>query len=141
MKNSKVIVVVILVALVAIVGIAIFCNNVRKYELRIPGLSDVSFISLEQQDKGVDIRNEEEIQSMMNTLGGVNKVTKMPSTQDKPVDSEDEILIKLNKDESSFKTLYIYRKAEKYYLEQPYNGIYEITQEQYNELSRVLANN
>ena len=34
--------------------------------------------------------------------------------------------------------MYLYTKSDKYYIEKPYDGIYEITQEEYNNILKYL---
>lgn len=68
----------------------------------------------------------------MNKLTGTGRTTKEESIQDIPTGMEESITITFNSGEKT--TVFVYKKADKYYIEQPYNGIYEITQEEYNDI-------
>lgn len=135
MKKKIVIISVLLIAITGILGGMFF--NKTKYILNLPKEAEkYSSITLNYHNDIRTIEKSENIEKLINKLVAVERITRKESTQDIPLDMEDflKIDIKLNEDKSS--TIYIYKKAEEYYIEQPYNGVYKITQEEYNDINK-----
>lgn len=134
MKKKKGIFIMIGIVLVIVISV-IFCFSLNRteYTLAIPKEAD-SFTSIiiERNDEIVPIENSENIQNLMNILSNKERTTYEESIQDFPVNADGVIIITFNDTKSS--TLFLYKKNSKYYIEQPYNGIYEITKEEYNEI-------
>ena len=135
MKKKNILFVMIVLVLIIIIGIVYFYStNKTEYTLNLPEETDsFSSITLEQDDDARTIENSENIQSIMNKLKGAERTTYEQSIQDMPIDMENEITITF--DDAKTSTLFVYKKKEKYYIEQPYNGIYEITQEEYDDIN------
>ena len=65
-------------------------------------------------------------------------ITGKESVQDSPVNVEDEIAIQISLSDKKVITLFAYEKHSKYFIEMPYNGIYEMEEEAYNILKEYL---
>ena len=118
---------IILCFLLCIIGLYRPYNE--SYSLNLPTLSDTFSMALDGHIL------QDNMDSIYNVLGG--KTTNMESVQDSPVhaDTYKTIEIKTNNGESY--TLFLYEYKNKYYIEQPYNGIYKITKEEYELLSKT----
>ena len=75
-----------------------------------------------------------------NVLYGVKRITETESIQDSPVNVDNEIKVNFYFDEENCSTLFVYKKNFKYYIEQPYNGIYRISADEYNAIEKYIGN-
>ena len=46
--------------------------------------------------------------------------------------------LKFKNDSGNYKSAYIYKKDNQYYIEQPYNGIYQVTEDEYTRIEKVV---
>lgn len=95
-------------------------------------------ITLEKNNEEITIETNDNVKSIINKLNNLEKVTTPKSIQDIPVNMEDEIKITFNDEKNT--TIYTYMKNNNYYIEQPYNGIYEITKEEYRDINDFYEN-
>lgn len=58
--------------------------------------------------------------------------------QDYPVNAENIMKFELQFKEQGTSTLFVYMKKDKYYIEQPYNGIYRISGDEYNSIQKYI---
>lgn len=129
---KKIIFTIIGIIILIILAIGIFWRFTpkRTYTLSIPKFEDIESIKVSQNDQEIIIYNTLNISKILTIFE--NKTTTMESIQDTPSNVSNFIQVKLilkNKDE---KTLFLYQRNNKYYLEQSYNGIYELTEAEYN---------
>ena len=68
---------------------------------------------------------------VLNGFHELNLETQKVSIQDYPIDVKNITEIRFNYREDAVGNLYLYKKNNRYYLEEPYNGIYRLTEEQY----------
>lgn len=71
---------------------------------------------------------------------GIKRITETESIQDSPVNVDNEIKINFYFDEENCSTVFVYKKNFKYYIEQPYNGIYRISADEYNAIEKYIRN-
>ncbi len=71
---------------------------------------------------------------MENILNKEKRTTKEESIQDSPINVSDKIKIDFHFVNGGISTLFIYQKNKYYYIEQPYNGIYKITENEYKKI-------
>ena len=107
----------------------------------MPNLEDVEDIYIDD----TCITEENEIEDIFNVLycDGKGRTTKSESWHDYPPNAENvlRIYINTNNDKSGNGiTIYAFMRkgwsSESYYLESPYNGAYDITEEEYNKLAK-----
>lgn len=108
--------------------------NQPKYTLHLPTMEKLESITIENKK----IENKEEIQKILDLLNNKGRTTKEASIQDSPVNASEQFKINFHFLESGTSTLFVYRKKNSYYIEQPYNGIYKITESEYNEIKSML---
>jgi len=123
----------------AVVGIYCYRKlNQTTYCLNLPTIDDISNTTLEQNAKGITINDIEEIKEIIEVLNAVKRVTNQKSIQDIPVNVEDEIRIDFELKDGKKSTVYVYKKNNKYYIEQAYNGIYRISADEYNAIEKYF---
>lgn len=131
-------VLVIILFLLMMAGIVYHFMNKRTYKLNLPQLENVKSISLEQNANGNVISDKEGMKDIINILNGKERTTKQESIQDAPINTNHKIKIDFNFKETGTSTLFIYEKNNKYYMEQPYNGIYKILEDEYNSIQKYI---
>lgn len=73
-------------------------------------------------------------------LSEVKRTTTNESIQDSPINVENEIKIDFEYEENKTSTVFVYKKNGKYFIEQPYNGIYRISPDEYNSIEKYISN-
>lgn len=138
MKGNLIFIFVLFMCIGAVLGI--FCYNTlnkTEYTLNLPKEAEnYSSITLEYNGDARTIETSENIQNVLNILVSTERITTEESIQDSPTDVEEELKIDITFDKGATSTIFAYKKADKYYIEQPYNGVYEITQEEYNDINK-----
>ena len=110
----------------------------RTYTLNLPQLEKLESISLNQNEKDISINGREEMKDILYVLNGTKRVTKNESIQDAPVNIDDEIKVDFHFIEAGVSTIFVYNKNNSYYIEQPYNGIYQISGDEYNSIEKLV---
>jgi len=110
----------------------------RTYEINLPQIEETLRVELEQKADGVAVFGIEEMEDIRNVLLGVKRITETESVQDSPVNVENEIKIDFYFDEEKSLTVFVYKKNFNYYIEQPYNGIYRISADEYNSIEKYI---
>lgn len=134
MKGKNIVILIAFILVILIFTLCFAIINKLKYNLKLPEISDVSSIFVTLNDNEVKLDKEEEITSIITTLMSNGRTTKIESIQDFPVNVSNVITIKIYHKSSGSSTLFVYERKGNYYLEQPYNGIYEISSDEYNSI-------
>ncbi len=137
-RNAIFIILGAILLLLIIVEIMYYFRNRRTYTLDLPQFENLKSISLNLNDKNVIVTDEEEMKDILSVLNNTKKVTKNESIQDAPVNVKDEIKLKFNLTKDEIFTIFVYTKNQKYYIEQPYNGIYQISGDEYNSIKKYI---
>lgn len=111
----------------------------RTYELNLPQIEETLRVELEQKADGVAVFGIEEMEDIRNVLLGVKRITTTESVQDSPVNVDNKIKIDFYFDEEKCSTVFVYKKNFNYYIEQPYNGIYRISADEYNSIEKYIV--
>lgn len=141
MKKNKIIVIVLFLCISVVLGIMYF-NRIKKtsYTLNLPSGDSVSSINMEQNDKIVKIDEQEKVKDIMFIIKEVKRTTTNKSVQDSPVNVENVIKINIEYGEGNNSTVFIYKRRNKYFIEQPYNGIYRISPDEYSSIEKYVKN-
>lgn len=141
MKGNKKIIINIVIFIIGFLSVicfkTVFGNN---YTLNIPKLSDILVIELQENEKNkhITIEDNDKILEIYEVISNNKKATKTESTNDSPIESK-YIKIELFNKEKEIITLFTYKgDNEKYFIEQPYNGIYKITENNYNTFTQYF---
>lgn len=146
-KNNKAIILLGIVIVILLIGAITYHNRDRRtYELNLPQVEKLSKIELKKDGMSVGIYKTDEITDIINVLSGVKRITKTESIQDAPTNVDNEIQVDFTfKEDIEYKagkisTIFLYEKNERYYIEQSYNGIYQISADEYNSIKVYLDN-
>lgn len=134
MKGKNIVILIAFILVILIFTLCFAIINKPKYNLKLPEISDVSSIFVTLNDNEVKLDKEEDITSIITTLMSNGRTTKIESIQEFPVNVSNVITIKIYHKSSGSSTLFVYERKGNYYLEQPYNGIYEISSDEYNSI-------
>lgn len=141
MKENKKIIINIILFIIGFLAVICFKTVFgNKYTLNVPKLSDISFIELQENEKNknITIEDNENILEIYEVISNNKKATRIESINDTPIESK-YIKIDLVGKEKEIATLFTYEgDNEKYFIEQPYNGIYEITEKDYNTFTQYF---
>ena len=125
-----------------VVVLAIFIAvqiNQETYEITIPSLDEetlVSIDSLSQYDNVTEFDDKEEIAKIYHIFR--NQTTTQESINDNPVNPDILFLVTFKKNDETTK-VYIYKKNNQYYIEQPYNGIYTIAKRDFETIQNLVT--
>lgn len=138
-RNVFLILIFILLLIGIIGGIVYSFKNRRTYLLQLPQFETLESISLTQEGKETAIvKDIEDMQKIIDILTGTKRITKNASVQDLPVNVLNEIKVDFNSLENEDVTLFLYSKKGKYFIEQPYNGIYKVSNDEYNAILKYV---
>lgn len=143
MKRKRFIVVIVVFVLVFGGGfyfVKKMMTPQNPYTLNISKAADLQSISISKESVQTEITDMQEIEDMIFVLDGNGRTTKKESVNDNPVDVEQFIKLELRSrnEKDTLSVMYLYEENGRYYLEQPYNGIYQISGDEYNGISKYL---
>lgn len=141
-KQSRIVKFLLVVFIIClVVGILLYKYLSRDvYILDIPNSYNLDSIAVES-DKGINTTSDEaEMDDILKGLDDLNLKTQIESIQDFPVNVSSLISIKFYYREDSALSLYVYEKNNRYYLEEPYNGIYKLDENTYNYIINLVYN-
>lgn len=130
------------IAIIMVVVLAIFIVvqiNQETYEITIPSLDEVTLVSIDslsQYDNVTEFDDKEEIAKIYHIFR--NQTTTQESINDNPVNPDILFLVTFKKNDETTK-VYIYKKNNQYYIEQPYNGIYTITKRDFETIQNLVT--
>lgn len=148
--NSKQKIFIVIGLLVIIVasfttGLLIIQKNVAKnnfakiYNLDILNLDEISSVTIDtlsEFGKIKEITDKETIETVYNVFN--NKTTQTESTNDNPINPEILFSVTFKNENGDYKLAYIYKKDNKHYIEQPYNGIYETSVDDFKTIEKIV---
>ncbi|RKJ38914.1 hypothetical protein D7X94_14320 [Acutalibacter sp. 1XD8-33] len=142
-KRQKIFVIVLscccVGAVLLLAAVHFWLSGMRSYELHLPDFGDLKGVALTQKG-GEEIHLMDAYgEDVLFILKGQGRSTRTESVQDAPVNVEDWIKIDLRFHKAGTSTLFVYQKPSRegeYFIEQPYNGIYEISGDEYNSIKQ-----
>lgn len=139
MKHKRLLIIILTITILGfILGMLYHFRDRKTYSLNLPELEDLKSIILEQNNKKQVISDKVKMQDLLDNINLVKRVTQIESIQDAPINVKNNISVCFVFNKSGVSTIFIYKRKNKYYIEQPYNGIYEISQDEYNSISEYL---
>ncbi len=140
MKNRNLLFVIlsIIVLVVLVIGLFYHFRDRRTYTLDLPLLERLDSISLKQNEKDIVIDDKEKMKDILDILNGTKRVTKNESVQDAPINIDNEIKVDFKFIGARVSTIFVYKKNNSYYIEQPYNGIYKISGDEYKSIEKFV---
>ena len=111
----------------------------RTYALHLPSSVDIAELVVKQGESEAHISGWDEIGAVTGLLLADGRTTTNESIQDMPVNVENCIQIDYHFAGGGASTLFAYEKRNGYWLEQPYNGIYTLSQEEFASLLALVG--
>ena len=114
-------------------------NKNKEYAINLFELEEISSITIDtlaQYDNEKEFKDEETIEEIYEVFA--DKKTSIESVNDIPVNPDILYVVKLKNNSGNYKSAYIYKKDNQYYIEQPYNGIYQVTEDEYTKIEKII---
>ena len=114
-------------------------NKNKEYEINLFELDEISSITIDtlsQYDNKKEFKDKETIEEIYNIF--VDKKTNIESVNDIPVNPDILYFVKLKNNSGNYKSAYIYKRDNQYYIEQSYNGIYQVTEDEYTKIEKIV---
>ena len=131
----------LLVLFIALFMVMIGIMYPRNYALTIPQAETLKSIFLESQEQQEEITDITKIHDIIYVLSnsGKGRNTKKESISDSPVNANTVIKIAFQFAEGGTSIIFVYQKDNHYYIEQPYNGIYRISEDEYHSIETYVS--
>lgn len=114
----------------------------ETYKLSLPDYDSIDSATLARRDGTKAELTTAYAQDVLFVLKGNERSTGTESVQDAPVNVEDYIQVDFHHTGGGTSTLFVYQRPEaknsEYFIEQPYNGIYEISGDEYNSIEKYV---
>ena len=114
-------------------------NKNKEYVINLFELKEISSITIDtlaQYDNKKEFKDKESIEEIYEVFA--DKKTNVESVNDIPVNPDILYFVKFKNESGNYKSAYIYKKDNQYYIEQPYNGIYQITEDEYTKIEEAV---
>lgn len=114
-------------------------NKNKEYVINLFELKEISSITIDtlaQYDNKKEFKDKESIEEIYEVFA--DKKTNVESVNDIPVNPDILYFVKVKNESGNYKSAYIYKKGNQYYIEQPYNGIYQITEDEYTKIEEAV---
>lgn len=114
-------------------------NKNKEYVINLFELKEISSITIDtlaQYDNKKEFKDKESIEEIYEVFA--DKKTHIESVNDIPVNPDILYFVKFKNESGNYKSAYIYKKGNQYYIEQPYNGIYQVTEDEYTRIEKVV---
>lgn len=137
MKTKNLIKVISLMLCFIISMIFLFsCSEKTVNDLQLPKKEQTEKIEIKHNEGTYFITDKEEISKLIDAFQ-LAKLTKQKSVQDFPTASDEYYLLCFkDKNNEEIYKIFAYKKNKKYYIEKPYQGIYRITEKEFNLLKK-----
>lgn len=119
------------IVIIAVAAVALtFGRAARKVPVPLPQSSEITSITIEQINEGessgtICTSRKADVEAVLNALGNTDK-TLQQSVNDAPNRND---YFQINIESTNDRRFYLYNDNEKYYIEEPYAGIYKTTRE------------
>ncbi|MDU5806315.1 MAG: DUF5301 domain-containing protein [Peptoniphilus harei] len=130
----------IVLAIILVLSLA-GCGSNKKISLPEPDKIKEVEVFENNSDNSVKIDEQDDISKIIEDIAKNAENTGKESVSDQPVNIDNYIIVKFyhKNAEENPSIAYLYKNKEKSYIEQPYSGIWEITETIYDAISSKLA--
>lgn len=111
----------------------------RVWNLRLPDPDALRSVTLTQDEESAEVSDSGAIENLLALLSGEGRTTREESIQDMPVNADDVLQVDFFFKEKGASTLFVFARRDRFYIEQPYNGIYEISENDYVALESFFT--
>lgn len=127
---KKTVVVSIFILLICFISA---CNKQETKNVMLPDVQEIEYMYFVVGDECKTVEDKEQIKLILSELSNA-EISNLQSLNDTP-QTESYIKITFETLEGiSSNTVYLYEKEYKFYLEQPYHGIFKIKEKAYNSI-------
>lgn len=131
------------VAVLLLAAVHFWLSGMRSYALHLPDFADLKSVTLTQQGGEEVELVDADGEDVLFILKGNGRTTKTESIQDAPVNVDGWIKVDMSFWKGGAATLFVYQRSSardrEYFIEQPYNGIYEISGDEYNAIEKYAG--
>lgn len=123
------------IVIAIIVIVALTCIFRKKYTLVINDAENIKSVVSQKNTSGgkIEVSSKTLIAEIITAITN-ERTTKQKSERDLP-DVQEYYIITFKDTEQK---IYMYIKDDQYYIEEPYNGMYKISQEEYDKIMQYL---
>lgn len=111
----------------------------RIYELRLPDVAEANSLTLVRRSGEEVSLSGDEARAVLVALNGDGRSTREESIQDAPVNVEDWVRVDAASRSGATFMVFLYKNRGQYWLEQPYNGKYPISEDEYSLVEKYIA--
>ncbi len=126
----------LLVLLLALAMALTACGNNNAEAIVLPSIDDIDSVTIQDDVMITNLIDEEWTKTVLAVIAKAEPTSK-ESVQDVP-DAENCVQIDFNLADGSMNTMFCYEKDGSYYIEQPYQGIYQTDKAFYDMLKNSL---
>lgn len=130
-------VVLVIVVSISVLLYSILFKNVYHMDEKNFDLSNITNITIKDNEKTFAMNNNEDIKKLLNVIKGSNRITRKQSVSDAP-SGEKIIRVDINYIDNNYKRIYAYNYENNYYLESPYEGVYKLSEKDYNLIKKLI---
>lgn len=140
MRKKKFFISIIVLVILFLIAFIMVKRNAKTYQMDLFPLEEITSVSIDslaQYDNRKEFYDRDTIEEIYHLFD--HKRTQKESINDHPVDPDLLFLVTFQKSNGEDKVVYIYKKKNKYYIEQPYNGIYKSSNEEFKKIQDFMA--
>lgn len=113
-------------------------RSLRKAQLAFPDFTTIEKIELENNFKKCNVVISDDFYQFIAPIVEGHRLKTEVSVDDYPMNVDNFFIVKFYGTESLIDTYYIYKKEDKYYIEKPYSGIWEISDKAYEHVFHIV---
>lgn len=113
-------------------------RSLRKAQLAFPDFTKIEKIELENNFKKDNVVIRDDFYQFIAPIVEGRRLKTDVSVDDYPMNVDNFFTVKFYGTESLIDTYYIYKKEDKYYIEKPYSGIWEISDQAYEHVFHIV---
>ncbi len=141
-KNILIIFITLLIVIVVSISVlfySILFKNIYNMDERIFDISIITDVAINDDGETFVTNNKDYIEELLSVIKGSNRTTRKQSVSDSP-NGEKIVCIDINYINNSYKRIYAYNYENDYYLELPYEGVYKLSENEYNLIKNFKNN-
>lgn len=123
---------------VCALGGAVLCAPRAVFTLHLPEPASLTQITLTHGAQKTALTQGSDIEALLALVNGPGRTTREESIQDAPVNTGGVIQVDCRFAEGA-STLFLYERRGRFYIEQPYNGVYRIEESEYVSVESFFA--
>lgn len=139
MSNKREANIIVLIVLFTISTASFFLFTKKEtYTLNVPECGRVTSIVINSGTIKREVMNTGEVNDIIYVLKGNERSSKTESVNDYPSNIEKSIKLEFYFDKTEIATMFVYTRNNQYYIEEPYNGIYQMSGDEYNSIEKFV---